>query len=340
MCGFSSVRSSVFIKTMQGAGYLVAFVLSLIICVPMSMNQDQFKGKCLLFSTGEWQQHDGQFIAQWASQAYCNFTIFVAVIMFVVSVIQFGRFIKVLRRGRESGFFSAFIDVIICFFMTVFVLIAACFVTFGFKIWCHGMLKRFPSCGEATGSPIDKADGIDSDGFYFQISMAQFGIWFAFSVWIMLLSFSMVKLCQLHHEENLRVSMAKERKRLLNEDLVSEVPVNAHYSGADRKNRGIGSRSNRREDQEQEHFAEVTNNESANNLDCGLVNDVVTEDFQNAEASGSPQQSHQRIPSQHGDMNVSMEDGSCSSMTSSQHSYNSLPKGNQIHIDQTPDLLK
>ena len=61
--------------------------------------------------------------------------------------------------------------------------------------------------------------------------------------------------------------------------------------------------------------------------------------FQTAEASGSPQQSHQRIPSQHGDMNVSMEDGS-SSMASSQHSYNSLPKGNQIHIDQTPDLLK
>ena len=28
--------------------------------------------------------------------------------------------------------------------------------------------------------------------------------------------------------------MAKERKRLLNEDLVSEVPVNAHYSGAER----------------------------------------------------------------------------------------------------------
>ena len=91
-----------------------------------------------------------------------------------------------------------------------------------------------PFLGEATGSPIDKADGIDSDGFYFQISLAQFGIWCAFSVWIMLLSFSTVKLCQLHHEENLRVSMAKERKRLLNEDLVSEVPVNAHYSGAER----------------------------------------------------------------------------------------------------------
>ena len=99
----------------------------------------------------------------------------------------------------------------------------------------------------------------------------------------------------------------------------------------------------------------MANNElNPNNVDRGLVNDVVTEDFQSStEASGaaggasgtSPQQSHhhQRIPSQShagADMNVSMEDGSCSSMTSSQHSYNSLPKGNQIHIDHTPDLLK
>ena len=112
----------------------------------------------------------------------------------------------------------------------------------------------------------------------------------------------------------------------------------------------------------EQRFEEVmgaNNDLNPNNMDRGLVNDVVTEDFQSsAEVSGgaagggaggasgtSPQQSHhQRLPSQsHNvgtDMNVSMEDGSCSSMTSSQHSYNSLPKGNQIHIDHTPDLLK
>ena len=137
------------IKTLQGAGYLSAFALSLVICVPMSMNQDQFKGKCLLFSNGFWQQHDGQFIADWASQAYCNFTIFVAVIMFVVSVIQFARFVKFLRRGRDPSFFSAFIDVLICLFMCIFVLIAACFVSVGFNVWCQGMTKRFPTCGKS-----------------------------------------------------------------------------------------------------------------------------------------------------------------------------------------------
>ena len=44
------------VKGVQGMGYLCAFILSLAICVPMSMHQDQFKGRCLLFSTGHWQE--------------------------------------------------------------------------------------------------------------------------------------------------------------------------------------------------------------------------------------------------------------------------------------------
>ena len=38
-----------------------------------------------------------------------------------------------------------------------------------------------------------------------------------------LLVFAVVKLCKYHQQENMRVSMAKERKRLINEDLVTEV---------------------------------------------------------------------------------------------------------------------
>ena len=136
------------IKTVQGVGYLSAFILSLVICVPMSMNQDQFKGRCLLFSTGYWQEEDGQFIVSWASQAFCNYTIFVAVVMFVISVIQFARFVKFLRRGRDSSFFSAFIDVLMCILMLILVFIAACFVSIGFNAWCSQMLQRFPTCSK------------------------------------------------------------------------------------------------------------------------------------------------------------------------------------------------
>ena len=45
-----------------------------------------------------------------------------------------------------------------------------------------------------------------------------------------LLVFAVVKLCKYHQQENIRVSMAKERKRLINEDLVTEVRFNRFHS--------------------------------------------------------------------------------------------------------------
>lgn len=333
----SDIQATV-IKTVQGVGYLSAFILSLVICVPMSMNQDQFKGRCLLFSTGTWQEKDGQFLVNWASQAYCNYTIFVAVIMFVISVIQFSRFVKFLRRGRDSSFFSAFVDVLVNILMCIMVLIAACFVSVGLNTWCGQMTKRFPTCSEAGGSVIDKEDGIDPSGFYFQMSVAQFGVWLSFTIWVMLLTFSVVKLCRYHHEENLRVSMAKERKRLLNEDLVSEVPVNP-------TNHQYGRNRRLMRNQNEDRFEEVTNSadDQGATTNQGLVNDN-NEDYQVENSSFQQQHSAQNSISNANlvieSSNMEHNDGSLSSMASSQHSYNSLPKGNQIHIDQRPDLLK
>ena len=64
------------VKGVQGIGYVCAFLLSLVICVPMSMHQDQFKGRCLLFSTGLWQEKDGQFkvICSIHSTPVCDYT--------------------------------------------------------------------------------------------------------------------------------------------------------------------------------------------------------------------------------------------------------------------------
>ena len=60
------------VKGVQGIGYVCSFLLSLCICVPMSMHQDQFKGHCLLFSTGVWQEKDGQLLVSWANQVSEN----------------------------------------------------------------------------------------------------------------------------------------------------------------------------------------------------------------------------------------------------------------------------
>uniref|UniRef100_A0A0K2UVT5 Uncharacterized protein n=1 Tax=Lepeophtheirus salmonis TaxID=72036 RepID=A0A0K2UVT5_LEPSM len=202
--------------------YCASWILSLCIVIPMSLHQDQFKGHCLLFSTGVWQEEDGQFLVDWASQAYCNYVIFVAVITFALSSFQIFRLSKFAFRAKDSSFFSAFIDVILGALMAGLTLAAALFVTLGFKVWCDEITLRFEKCSDATGNDIDKKDAIDSSGFFLQMFTAQFGIWMCFTTWFGLFLFSSVKLCRYHFEENLRVSMAKERKRLINEDLMNE----------------------------------------------------------------------------------------------------------------------
>ncbi|XP_012522962.1 transmembrane protein 179-like [Monomorium pharaonis] len=199
----------------QIAGYVVAFILSLCIIVPMSLHQDEFRGHCLLFSTGVWQESDGQFVVSWASRAYCNYTIFIGLILLVTSTIQIYRLSLFMYRGEDSSFLSAFVDVVTSIILTTVTLIAAIIVTLGFMTWCQCMTKRFPSCELAAGNDIDKADDIDTSGFYIELGAAQFGIWSSLSVWVGLAVFAVLKLLRYHQLENMKVSMYRERQRLI-----------------------------------------------------------------------------------------------------------------------------
>ncbi|XP_011503817.1 PREDICTED: transmembrane protein 179 [Ceratosolen solmsi marchali] len=199
----------------QIAGYVVALILSLCIIVPMSLHQDEFRGHCLLFSAGIWRESDGQFVADWASQMYCNYTIFVGLILFLTSAVQIYCLSMLMYKGEDSSFLSAFIDVITSIVLTSISLIAAVIVTLGFMTWCKNMTKRFPSCELAAGNNIDKEDHIDTSGFHIELGVAQFGIWSSLSIWVGLSVFATLKLLRYHQLENMKVSMYRERQRLI-----------------------------------------------------------------------------------------------------------------------------
>lgn len=202
----------------QIAGYVIAFILSLCIVVPMSWHQDDFKGHCLLFSTGEWQETDGQLSVHWASQCYCNYTIFVGIMLLLVSAIQIYRLSMFLYKGTDSSFLSAFLDVLIGIILGGMIIIAALMITLGFMAWCENMTQRFPSCELAAGQDIDHLDKINTANFYIQMGTAQFGVWGSFATWVGLSVCALLKLCRYHQLENIRVSMYRERQRLINEN--------------------------------------------------------------------------------------------------------------------------
>uniref|UniRef100_A0A0A9Y7G5 Transmembrane protein 179 n=1 Tax=Lygus hesperus TaxID=30085 RepID=A0A0A9Y7G5_LYGHE len=201
----------------QIAGYVVAFILSLCIVVPMTLHQDEFRGHCLLFSKGEWLEKDGQFSVDWSSQAYCNYTIFVGVVLALISGIQIYRMARYIYQGTDSNFLSAFVDVVGCFCLCGMSVVAAVLITFGFIVWCNNMTMRFPSCDMASGQDIDKQDGIDTSNFYIELGTAQFGAWASMACWVGLSVFALLKMCQQHQIRNMRASMFRERQRLINE---------------------------------------------------------------------------------------------------------------------------
>lgn len=120
-----------------------------------------------------------------------------------------------LYKDEDSSFLSAFIDVITSIFFAALVLIAAIIVTLGFMTWCDCMTKRFPSCELAGGNDIDKADSIDTSGFHIELGAAQFGSWSSLSIWVFLSVFAVLKLLRYHQVENMKVSMYRERQRLI-----------------------------------------------------------------------------------------------------------------------------
>lgn len=215
----------------QICGYVISLILSLCLVIPMTLHQEEFKGHCLLFSTGSWQE-TGQFLVNWASQAYCNYTIFVGVLLFVISGIQIYRMSLFLYRGTDSSFLSAFVDVIACVMLCLFTLLASTMITYGFMTWCKNMTERFPSCEIAAGNRIDELDGIDTSGFYFELGIAQFGAWASWACWVGLTVFSLLKLCGYHQLENMRVSMFRERQKLINEGMC---PAAETYSNSECK---------------------------------------------------------------------------------------------------------
>ncbi|XP_055942616.1 transmembrane protein 179-like [Argiope bruennichi] len=200
----------------QGTGYIVALILSLCVVVPLALNLECFKGHCLLFTTGSFGD-DGNFNAEWASKAYCGYVMFISSLLVLVSFVQAIRMFTMLRKETDSSFLSAFLDCISTMVFAVMVFVAANLVTLGFDTWCHAVTQRFRSCDEASIMEISKADNVQTKGFFIQIGTVQFGIWSSWVCWVLLAVLSTFKVCRYHEREVIRVSMARQRQKIINQ---------------------------------------------------------------------------------------------------------------------------
>ncbi|XP_018495896.1 transmembrane protein 179 [Galendromus occidentalis] len=192
----------------------LTLLLSMAALIPMSWHVSNFKGHCLLYTNGTFDNNDGHFIPDWGSSFYCYYSIIINVAIVLMSMLHLVKYGVMHYQSRDSNFLGAFFDCVVSVALTSLLFISSVFVSDGFRTWCAAIEQRFPGCEEASVTEIDPGDGIDTVGFYVMMGAIQFAQWTCWVCWILQSVLSIRKLCIYHERENIIVSMARERQNL------------------------------------------------------------------------------------------------------------------------------
>lgn len=88
--------------------YFLAFAFGFIAVVPLSENTEDFRGKCLLFTRGMWQNENitvskQRFIVEeWGPESSCSFITFVGIASLILSAVQAWRLLFFLCKGHDE----------------------------------------------------------------------------------------------------------------------------------------------------------------------------------------------------------------------------------------------
>ncbi|KAI2806266.1 hypothetical protein BLOT_005278 [Blomia tropicalis] len=198
--------------------HLGCFIASFYIIWPISNHMKDFCSHCALFSCGTYIESDGSFEPNWASKGFCIYSILIGLFTLFQSLGQLFFKLRLLYRVGECSFTHAAIDFLLDCLSAILVLASSIIISAGSYRWCDCVQQRFSSC-DIAASVMQISNGvnatcmIDATNFSFQLETSQFGIWTLFVVSIVRLMFSTKKVFILHEQENLIVSMARERFR-------------------------------------------------------------------------------------------------------------------------------
>ena len=59
--------------------YVIIFIFSVLSFIPIIINNAQFNGHCLLFSSGKWTQNSTYLDVDWGSNSYCDFPLTISI---------------------------------------------------------------------------------------------------------------------------------------------------------------------------------------------------------------------------------------------------------------------
>lgn len=197
------------------AGYSVCIILGISFLISLINHLYSFSNHCLLFSSGKYEDN-GNFTPDWASPVYCMFTIIVAATSILIASVQLVKTSVMLYKGARETFAITFKMTFSALIMVALIFISGVLVSTGFAWWCYAVEERFSKgCEAAADSMIlsNNTQDIEVKGFFANLETSQFSIWSSLVVWVFILTISGRMLFVAHERANIRISMARERRR-------------------------------------------------------------------------------------------------------------------------------
>jgi heme exporter protein D len=212
------------------AAYSVCIILGVSFLVSLINHLYSFSNHCLLFTTGKYE-NNGDFAPDWASPSFCIFSVIVAFVSIIVAGIELVKTSVMLYKGTRKTFTITFKMTFWALSMVILILISGIIVSAGFEMWCNAVEERFSKgCEAAAASMIiaNNTENIRVGDFFTDLEMGQFSVWSSFVVWVLALTISGRMLFVAHERANIRISMARERRRYNQPDHANQ-PSNLPY---------------------------------------------------------------------------------------------------------------
>jgi hypothetical protein len=213
------------------AAYSVCIILGVSFLVSLIDHLYSFSNHCLLFTTGKYEDN-GDFTPNWASPSFCYFSVIVAFVSVIVAFVELVKTSVMLYEGTRRTFAITFKMTFWSLLMVIIILVSGIIISAGFEVWCNAVEERFSKgCEAAAASMVitNNTENIQVGDFFTNLETSQFSIWSSFVVWVLALTICGRMLFVAHERANIRISMARERRRYSHPPDHANQPSNLPY---------------------------------------------------------------------------------------------------------------
>ncbi|ESO85390.1 hypothetical protein LOTGIDRAFT_210745 [Lottia gigantea] len=203
--------------------YVLSFAVSFFVFIPVSINNGEFKGHCLLHATGTWKQIKESALTEltdlhWGPSSACNFTVFIGIAVMIVSLFYIIWESRYLIRGTDSSWLDAFTTAVVSVLVAICIFSTGITVSGGFSDWCSlitNKLSGIDRCENGGDITFDVDLQLNTANYFMEYQVAQFGLWSLWMCWVALSFLSIIKLYRYHKQETFLNSVSQQRDKLL-----------------------------------------------------------------------------------------------------------------------------